>query len=231
MNNDVTDPNAGNADVPSSDPSDLGSQDGNGTQPSGNPVGQDGGQNPNQGTDEIAKYKNENRILNAKIVELQRNANRNNGANPQGQGDNPFESPVGQYAISLQLATGQLSQKLENVYSLYPEIPATEIARIRKNPWAFASQESYMAGDVDTAMLEIEQNLLDRAEELSAADGTQNPNANGQPKPATINNNPTPEMAADDAEPGSEEDQNPWTMPMDKLAKVKNKEVAKLTKK
>lgn len=219
---------------------------GNGSGDGGqNNPGSQNGQQTDPRDAELAKLRQDNKALNKALIDSRRNSNQNrnplnrSGQNGQGQGqENLMDTPEGQYSVALQLATGQLREKMEDVYSLYPEIPATELQRIRRNPWAFASQKSYMAGDVDAAALEIEQALLDRAEEIKAAKagGNNQPSqpANGQQangrQPAQINNNP----AGGDQEPaapGTAEDTNPWTMPMEKLARVKNKQLAQATKK
>lgn len=207
------------------DNSDLGNQDGEANQ-SGTPSGQDG-QQPATGDAEKEKLRADNRALNKALIE----ARRGQRQQPQNQGDNnPFETPEGQYAISLEVATGQLSRKLENVYDLYPEIPAAEISRIRRNPWAFASFESYKAGDVETALQEIEYALLDRVNELGQrgqGNGQANGNAgqSGKVTPASINPNQPQEQEVDTA-PGSAEDEDPWTMPLDKLERKAKKQAA-----
>jgi hypothetical protein len=204
---------------------DLGNPGGEGNQPgTGTPSGQ-AGQQPDSRDAELDRIKAENRQLNKLLVEArrgQRQPNQNNQPNGQ-PGQSPFETPEGQYAISLELATGALGRGLEPIFDLYPELPADEIKRIRMNPWAFSSYESYRTGDWQTALLEIEQQMLERAEAIAAVKGK------GQPsnqQPAQINNNPANEQVPE-ATSGSSEDENPWTMPLDKLELKKNKELAK----
>lgn len=224
MDNNGIDPNAGAAGDPSLGTPDLGGQGDQGSQPSGS-QGQGGQGNPDTGNTELEQLKANNRALNKALIEARRGQSRQNPQQPQGDED-PFGTPQGQYAISLQLATGKLTQGLESVFDLYPEIPASEVKQIRKNPWAYASQDSYMAGDFNTAMLEVEQYLLDRATELSGGQGNGNVVPSQQKQvPAQMNPNPPTEQAVD-ADPGSAEDENLWTMPMDKLEKVKNKQLA-----
>lgn len=208
-----------------------------GGQPGGNPndgnngnPGNQNGQPAGQGDAELAKYKAEVQRLNRVIAQNRRSSNQSRQQPGQGgeQGD-PFSTPEGQYGIALNLATNQLRGEVERVFSFYPEIPAEEISRIRMNPWAFASQQAYISGDWEQALEDIEYALLDRAEALKSApnggqnNGAQNNgtgNSNGQAKttPAQVNTNPN--NAPDtDALPGSAEDENPWTMPMDKLEK------------
>ena len=236
MDNNGIDPtNQGAPDNQNLENPDLGNQGGEGGQGEGASAGQ-GGQQTDPRDATIAQQKRDIQALNKAIIEARRGSQRQqpqNNQNANGQQPyNAFEDPAGQYAISLQLATGELSRNLENIYSLYPEVPASEISRIRKNPWAFASFESYRAGDWQTAQLEVEQALLERAQELASEDkgqGAGGQNTPNQPKvnPASINTNSAAEAQAE-AVPGTVEDENPWTMPMDKLEKVAQKERAKL---
>lgn len=102
------------------------------------------------------------------------------------------------------------------------------------NPWAFASRQSFLTGDWETALDEIEEKIANRVEEMAAGNPTQS-QGQTQPSapvaPATVNANPAPEGEADDAEPGTEQDENLWTMPMWKLEKLKDKAVAKMSQK
>ncbi len=220
---DNNDQNAGNPGSQNLDNADLGGQGGDGGN-AGDPGGQ-GGQNPDPRDAELEQRRNEVRILNEKLVAANRlNRQRSSGNQPADGEQSPFETPEGQYAISLELATGRLSRELEGRISLYPELPAEEVTRIRKNPWAFASYESFKAGDWETALDEIEQAVANRVEELGAADkGDQNPTQNN-PSPATMDNNPASEPNVV-AEPGSNEDENPWTMPLGKLGQLKDQKI------
>src|SRR3990167_4318863 len=210
--------NAGDPGAANLDNADLGDQ-GAGAGQAGNPGG-DGGQQPDPREAELEKFRNENKTLNQKLVEANRLARQRSSQQPNGDESSPFETPEGQYAIALELATGKLSRGVEDRISLYPQLPAEEVARIRKNPWAFASFDSYKNGDWETALDEIEQSVANRVEELGAKKGEdQNPT---QPQtPASLDNNPANEPDVD-AEPGSDEDANPWTMPMSKLSKEKD---------
>lgn len=224
MQDDNNDSNAGAATLGTSDPTDLGSQ---GADPSGNsgtPDNQNGTQTDPRDV-KINTLTGEVKRLNQAIIDAKR-GNRTNKGNPNGQGgENPFESPEGQYGIAIQLATSNLGRKMEDVFSLYPELPADEVTRIRKNPWAFASHESFVNGDWETAALEIEQAMLTRAEEIANSQTT-TPN----PNPADVNANPAADASDEDsAIPGSDEDQDPWTMPLGKLEGLKNKAVAKVS--
>jgi hypothetical protein len=224
MENNGIDPNAGVSGEGNPGSSDQGGQGAiPSSQPNGTPNGQPDGQ-PTTWATEKEQMSRDIKALNRALIE----SRRGRGQNPQGNPDEDmFTTPEGQYAISLQLATGNLKSGLEPIFDLYPEIPAEDIARIRKNPWAFASQDSYMKGDHETALLEIEQALLERANTVSAP--KQPGNTVPATTPATVNNNPTPEVPGQEATPGTDEDENLWTMPMDKLVAVKNKEVAKVS--
>lgn len=209
----------------------------------GNP-GSQNGQQTNSGDAELAKLRQEVRVLNKALVDSRRNSNQSNRNYPNPNGQNPnggdngdlMSTPEGQYSVALQIATAQLFQKMEDVYALYPEIPQAELNRIRRNPWAYSSMQSYQRGDVDAAALEIEQYLYDRVNEIGAGNGN-----NGQPsnpangtqvrqQPAQVNNNPA-SAAEEPPVPGTSEDTNLWTMPLDKLERVKNKQLAQATKK
>lgn len=205
------------------------------------PGNQNGGQTDPRDA-QIAKYRQEVQRLNAIVAKSGRGSNQNRNGLPgmmnRGQGNqsqnqdgSPFESPEGQYAISLQLATAELGRQMEDIYDMYPEVSAKEIAQIRRNPWAYTSHDNYIQGNVEGAKIDIETHLLSRATELSGGQGGQN--GNGVPQgnpPARINSNPAQETP-NQAEPGSPEDQDPWTMPMDQLEKAKNRELAKRSKK
>ena len=193
------------------------------------PDGQ-GGNQSNQWADKERQYKEQIRSLNKAVVESRRGGSRPQAGQGQGDGNDAFGTPEGQYAIAIELAENKLRGGLENVIPLYPEVPASEVARIRANPWAFVSRQTFLTGDWETGMLEVEQALLERADALSAANQpTGSPQGNASP--VTVNSNPAPEPKAVDADAGSQEDENPWTMPMDKLEKAKNKAVAKLSAK
>lgn len=192
---------------------DLGTGAGQSTGGEGNPQAQTG-QATEQGNPELARYRAEVRRLNKALAEKNRSSSYGRQT-AGGEGENPFETPQGQYGIALQLATGKLSSKLESVYDLYPEVDAKDIARIRKNPWAYASQEAYINGDFETAATDIEEYLLELAE-------SSKPAAPKLPvQPASVNNNPPSEGNPDDEEPVSD-----WDLPMEEL----DKKVAKIKK-
>ncbi len=221
MDNNGTDLNAGLPDAGNQGIPDSGNPGATPGSP-GTPDGQ-GGQATDTGNAELERLRENNRALNKALIEARR-AGGKNGQQVNGQqGDQDTSSPEYQYAMSLRLATADLQRKMENIYSYYPEIDAKVVAQIRKNPWAYASLESYQAGDWETAALEVEGYLADLADELAGAGN----NANPKPQPAAINGNPAPTPPNPDADPGTDEDENDWTMPMDKLEKKARKAVAK----
>ena len=232
MTDDQQIPNAGN-------PTDGGADPGQGTTPQ-NPAanagvpGGDGGQQPIQGADELSQYKAEVRRLNRALAAKGSSANRPSPTPVAGaDGENPFETPQGQYAVSIKLATANLQSKLESVYSLYPEVPAEEISRIRRNPWAYVSNpDLYFSGDWEGAAEDLEYYLLDRAEALGAGKPVTQERGGALPvNPVAVNANPSPEPQNPNATPGSGEDQNDWTMPLDKLEKKKNEAMRQIKNK
>lgn len=242
--NDLNVGNAGQGDLGSGS-ADSGGQgnpnpqgQGSGFDNQGNPGSQNGQQTDPRDA-ELAKLRGEVRVLNKSLVDSRRNSNQSNRNYPNAGGQNPndgdngglMDTPEGQYSVALQIASAQLFQKMEDVYSLYPEIPAAELNLIRRNPWAYASMQSYQRGDVEAAALEIEQHVYNRVNELAQANQpSQTGNGTQVQQPAQVNNNPAA-GAEEPAVPGTSEDDNPWTMPMDKLERVKNKQLAQATKK
>lgn len=225
--NDDFDQNAGGAAGDNSDFSDTGDQGGNLPDNSGNPDGQNGRATNDGQPDELAKYKAEVRRLNKAVLDARRSNGNRSPENQNNADGMAFDTPEGQYGIALEIATSRLSRKLEDRISLYPELPASEISRIRKNPWAFASLESYQSGNFELAADEIEQAMYDRAMEIEAEkqnnpNGQDNGNGTVRKVPAQVNMNQADEPPVD-AVPGTDEDVNPWTMPMNKLEKEKNK--------
>lgn len=200
----------------------------------GTPEGVDG-QQPAQGADELTKYKAEVRRLNRALASATKGLSvKPPSPTPQGaNGESPFETPQGQYAISLKLATANLASKLESLYSLYPEVPAEEINRIRKNPWAYVqNQDLFFNGDWEGAAEDIEYLLLDRTEALKGGQPPIQGKGGSLPvRPVVVNTNPSAEPPPSNATPGTAEDANPWTMPMNKLEQEKNKEIQRIKSK
>lgn len=218
--NNANDFNAGNpADGSQANP-------GSGT-PGANPAADQGtpGNQPGQQTDardaEIAKYKEEARRLNAALVEARRTGNRN-PQNPQAQPGQPdFNDPTVQLGMAMKMATGELRSNLEGVLSLYPELPAETVASIRKNPWAWASEGSYLGLNVNDALLDIETQIAEAVEKLTPATP-----AAPAPTPASVNPN-SPAAPQGDSQPDPMED---WNLPMDQLEAKAKKAEAQLTK-
>ena len=216
-NNDV---NAGAAASGTENSADLGSSQATPDVSSGTPNNQNGTQtDPREA--ELNKYREEVRRLNQAVIDAKRgsrNNDRGNGNNDQIS----FDTPEGQYGIAIQLATGNLRNKLEDVISLYPELPADEISRIRKNPWAFVNHDTFLNADWETAALEVEQAMLSRAEEIAAS----KKNETAQPMtPANLNTNPV-QTTGD--EPIAPEDDD-WNMPLDQLEAKAKKAVARVS--
>lgn len=215
MDNNVIEPNADSTGFDSFDNSDSGNQDANSNSSSGN-SGDQNGQQPNSWEAKEKNYQQQLRALNKQLIQARRGGGQNQ---PQNDQVDPND-PMNQYGTALQIATGKLREGMENVFGLYPEVSQAEISRIRKNPWAFVSQETYINGDFEAAQLEIEEYLLDLAE-------GQNNNPTPQPSPANINPNPAPQAPQGDRS-GTDEDEDPMTMPMSKLEKLVKRETGKL---
>lgn len=223
VDNNVTGQDAGATGADSQAIPDAGAQ-GAAAQPSGTPDGQGGAQTDPRDA-KIQELSGQVKALNQAVVDARRAGRQQQPVS--GEGDNPFETPEGQYAMSIQVATNKLRSGLEGRLALYPELPAEEAQRIRMSPWGFIKTEDlYFQGDWENALDEIEQSVADRVEQLAA---NSNPSGEGTPAPATVNNNPAPEAPEANAAPGSAEDEDPWTMPMDKLEKKKNEAVVKLS--
>jgi hypothetical protein len=188
---------------------------------------QNGQQAPNPATPGVDPVE-ENRRLKGQISALQKQmiqSRRSQGTTPQNPADpNDLNAQAQQQiALAYELADGQLRRQMDEIYGLYPEMTPQELNQIRRNPWAYCSRETFMTGDVDTAKLEIEQYIAD----LVASRAT------GAPAPAVpsgqgINPSPAPQADPEPAIPGSDEDPNDLTMPMDQLEKKVMKIKAKM---
>lgn len=183
------------------------------------PSGQNGSPAPQDG-ETVKALREQLRATQQQLVDGRQSGNQPGNQTPG------LDTPEGQYAVALEIAGARLSNALESIYSLYPEIPADEIARVRANPWAFVSDRNlFLSADWEKAKWQVESSLSKRADEINASKAPAAPAVN----PATISNNPAPEVAGEPAMPGTAEDQDPWTMPMDQLEKVAMKEKAKLS--
>lgn len=198
---------------------------GGGTPPANAPA------NPaDQRDEEIKLLKKNIQGMNKALIDARRSGRKPMSPMNTPEGENPFNSEAGQYAAALELSDARLRGNMEERLALYPELSGEELQRIRLNPWAFASRQSFLTGDWETALDEVEEKIASRVEEL-AGNPQPAPAAPSAPAPApaTVNANPAPEGVADDADPGSAEDQNLWTMPMGKLERLKNKAVATMS--
>ncbi|MBK9272863.1 MAG: hypothetical protein IPM48_14865 [Saprospiraceae bacterium] len=222
QNQNAGDPSGGNS-VITADPGNAGVDP---SVNSGDPDGNVSPQTANQGNEELSKMKAEIKRLNRAIVEAKR------GNRTQGQGadynEEILSTPEGQYAVSLEVADARLRVGLEDRLKLYPEISEEDKARIRSNPWAFANRQSWMTGNYEQALDEIELTLLDRVEDTSSQQPNQNLQGDSQAQPANIQGNPAPEIVNPGmADAGGEEDVNPWTMPIDKLERLAEEQFKK----
>lgn len=218
MDNNDNDFNADNTGFDSNDNSDPGAQSDNSNSSSDN-SGNQNGQSPAQVDQEKIQMQKQIRALNKQLIQARRGG-QNPSQDPNAQND-PNDVAMQQYGTALQIATGKLREGIEDVFGYYPEVDQKVINQIRKNPWAFSSQESYINGDFDFAKLEIEEYLL----ELAEAGGQPNPNPT--PSPANINPNPVQEPKGNQA-PGTDEDEDPMTMPMSKLEKLAKQAAGKM---
>lgn len=206
----VNDPGTSGASVPSVDTSTPA------------PSGQDGtpstpaAPQPTENPETVASLRAQLRAMQQQLV-----GGRQQGGQPGGDQDFDLTTPEGQYMVALEIGTSRLRGELESIYSLYPEVPAEEIARVRSNPWAFVKPDVYARADWKTAKWQVEEALANRAEQLAKTVPAA-PAVN----PATISNNPAP---AGNDPATSVEEVDPWSMPMDELEKVAMKEKAKLS--
>lgn len=144
---------------------------------------------------------------------------------PNGEGESEQ-----QFNAAFNLAEASLRNELEaSVFPLYdgsdptykdqPSLEPAEMARIRKNPWVFASRESFMhalkTGDLKPALLDIEQAIADRVDSMASSRTV-------APKPGGKQVNPSPAPVTAPAGPAK---QDLWSMPMEQLEALKNKQV------
>ena len=161
-------------------------------------AGDTGGQPSSQ--DDAAKLKEENERLKGNLAAIQRREYLNRrsiggqGQPQPGQGQpggqtfgNIDDSTAQQIAVAYEVADGQLRRELEPILALYPELDASDLSRIRTNPWAFTSRQSFMTGDVASALYEIEQMIAKQVEDKAST--TASP---GGGKGKAINPNPAP---------------------------------------
>lgn len=180
------------------------------------------GQPPQGGADPVE----ENKRLKGHISALQRQiieARRSQGGQtPQVPGSAPDPNGNGddvgsKIAMAYEIADGQLRRQMDAIYDLYPEVTPQELSQIRRNPWAYASREAFMQGDVETAKYEIEQYIADLVESRTA--GTPAPQP---PSGKSVTPSPAPTSA-----PAGDDQPSDWDLPMGDLEKKVNKIKAK----
>lgn len=173
----------------------------------------------------------QNKALNRLLVEARRQANSNRSSYKPGQvNDQGNEGQISDFGTAMKLAEADLRSELDGILDLYPELPANMVRLIRSNPWGYASRDSFMNLNVPNALLDIETWVANYVAELSSEDtGTQESKAPIKVPASKMKPNAVSEGALEDEDviPGSQEDTNPYTMPLDKL----ERKVAKLVHK
>ena len=166
---------------------------------------------------ELDEMRKQNIALNRALVEARRQANSSKNSYKPGQANDQGNGQSSDFNTAMRLAEGDVRAELDGILELYPELPANMVKLIRSNPWAYSSRESFMSLNVANALLDIEQYVADYVAGIAPA--TPAP----QPKPAVPASKVKPNAPAidegddEDIVPGSPEDTNPWTMPIDKL--------------
>jgi hypothetical protein len=184
---------------------------------------------------ENERLKGQARSVQKKYLEAVRKGTQVPASTPNGE---PDGTEV--FNAAMELSEAKLRNRLETeIFPYYdgthpdakdmPTLPSSEFARVRKNPWAFAARESLMhamkTGDLQPALLDIEQAMADRVEEIGTATN---------PKPTLkgagmkqVNPSPAP-VGSQGQQP---QGQDLWTMPMDQLESLNSKVVQTLSAK
>lgn len=186
---------------------------------------------------ENERLKGQARSLQKKYLEAVRKGTQVPVSPSNGQGE---QDGMEVFNAAMELSEAKLRNQLETVVFPYydgsnpdakdlPTLPASEFARVRKNPWAFASRNSLMhamrTGDLQPALLDIEQAIADRVEEISAS-----PSPTLKPKGAGMKQvNPSPAPVG--GSQGQPQGQDLWTMPMDQLESLNQNAVQDLNTK
>lgn len=184
---------------------------------------------------ENERLKGQARSVQKKYLEAVRKGTQVPTSPSNGQGE---QDGTEVFNAAMELSEAKLRNKLESeVFPFYdgshpdakdlPTLPASEFARVRKNPWAFASRESLMhamrTGDLQPALIDIEQSIADRVDEI----GTPTTQPKSTPKGAGIKQvNPSPAPVGNQSQP---QGQDLWTMPMDQLESLNSKAVQNLS--
>lgn len=205
----------------------------NDNQPDGNDAN---GEQP----DELEALRQENLRLRGQTsaltkkltTQMRGNPNQNFNNQPGGEGE---DENTKVFEAAAELSEAKLRNELETkIFPLYDgsdpaykdeaQLPASEVARIRQNPWAFASRQSFMTalktGNLQPAMLDIEEAIAERVDALAA-----NPNLKPKGVVKTVNPNPI----APAAPTKTEQKQDLWGMPLDQLEQLNSEAVQKLT--
>lgn len=175
----------------------------------------------------------QNRALNRLLVEARRQANSNKSlfkpgqANDQGGEAQPQTSD---FNTAMRLAESDLRAELDGILDLYPELPANQVKLIRSNPWAYASRNSFLNLNVPNALLDVETWVADFVAGLASEEpGTQEPQAPTKAPASKMRPNAAPEGGEEEVDvvPGSPEDTDLYTMPLDKLERKVNRKIRK----
>ena len=182
------------------------------------------------------KYDNildQNRALNRLLVDARRQANSNKSSYKPGQA-NDQGNEAGQpndFGTAMKIAESDLRLELDGILDLYPELPTNMVKLIRSNPWGYANRDSFMNLNVPNALLDIETWVANYvAETSSEEESAQEPQAPIKAPVSKMKPNAVPEgLVEEDADviPGSPDDTNPYTMPLDKLERKVSRRVSK----
>lgn len=182
---------------------------------------------------ENLRIRGQNSALTKKLTNTMRDNSNRNFNNPSGNGEGDDEG-TRVFEAAFELSEAKLRNELETkILPLYtgsdpaykddPQLPAEEVARIRQNPWAFASRQSLMhalkTGDLQPALLDVEEAIAERVDALAS-------NPNPQPKGVVKTVNPNPVAPATPANQPKGEDL--WSMPMEQLEQLNAAAVQKI---
>jgi len=182
---------------------------------------------------ENLRIRGQNSALTKKLTTTMRDNSNRNFNNPSGNGEGDDEG-TRVFEAAFELSEAKLRNELETkILPLYtgsdpaykddPQLPAEEVARIRQNPWAFASRQSLMhalkTGDLQPALLDVEEAIAERVDALAN-------NPNPQPKGVVKTVNPNPVAPATPA--NQPQGQDLWSMPMEQLEQLNAAAVQKI---
>jgi len=182
---------------------------------------------------ENLRIRGQNSALTKKLTTTMRDNSNRNFNNPSGNGEGDDEG-TRVFEAAFELSEAKLRNELETkILPLYtgsdpaykddPQLPAEEVARIRQNPWAFASRQSLMhalkTGDLQPALLDVEEAIAERVDAIAN-------NPNPQPKGVVKTVNPNPVAPATPA--NQPQGQDLWSMPMEQLEQLNAAAVQKI---